>query len=284
MYLTMGFTIMETKYCIEVPNDKGFFFVPGFSKYSINTIGVLKRVSSGRVMSWCVFKGGGKKNITGGYRVTNIYNDANKRQGVSRHRLLCMVFKPCDGDWVDYTVNHIDGVPGNDVLSNLEWATRAQNNQHAYDTGLRSSVGVIVKNWVTNETTHYPSIAKCADAHCVSHAAICSRLTNSPRLAYEDGLQMKRADDTLQWVDPSERMCKVRKSLICLMTNTNTNVTELMPSAAAVSRVLGVSEQTIINRLYLNSTEPLNGYTFSLVGGAAITSSYRLTGYGPADM
>ena len=34
------------------------------------------------------------------------------------------------------TPNHIDGDKHNDVLSNLEWNTHAENTQHAYDTGL----------------------------------------------------------------------------------------------------------------------------------------------------
>lgn len=37
------------------------------------------------------------------------------------------------------TVNHKDGNPSNNFLVNLEWATYSENEQHAYDTGLRKS-------------------------------------------------------------------------------------------------------------------------------------------------
>lgn len=53
------------------------------------------------------------------------------------HRLLAEAFilnpdnKPC--------VNHIDGNKLNYALSNLEWATVRENNQHAYDNGLNYS-------------------------------------------------------------------------------------------------------------------------------------------------
>ena len=32
-------------------------------------------------------------------------------------------------------MNHIDGDKSNNNVDNLEWATSAENNKHAYDTG-----------------------------------------------------------------------------------------------------------------------------------------------------
>lgn len=51
------------------------------------------------------------------------------------HRLVAEAFIPNSDE--KKTVNHIDGVKTNNNISNLEWATYAENNKHAYDTGLK---------------------------------------------------------------------------------------------------------------------------------------------------
>lgn len=50
------------------------------------------------------------------------------------HRLVAITFIPNPDDLPE--VNHIDGDKHNNKASNLEWVTRQQNIQHAFDTGL----------------------------------------------------------------------------------------------------------------------------------------------------
>lgn len=52
----------------------------------------------------------------------------------SVHRLVASAFLPNPED--KETVNHIDGNKQNNCLSNLEWATQAENNAHARRLGL----------------------------------------------------------------------------------------------------------------------------------------------------
>ncbi len=60
------------------------------------------------------------------------------REGVHRtnlvHRLVATAFIPNPNNLPE--VNHQDGIKSNCTLSNLEWCTRSQNRQHAYDMGL----------------------------------------------------------------------------------------------------------------------------------------------------
>jgi hypothetical protein len=73
------------------------------------------------------------KQKYGGYWYVNMSVDGNQKS-CEVHRLMAIAFipnpdnKPC--------VNHIDGNSLNNELSNLEWCTYAENNEHAYRLGL----------------------------------------------------------------------------------------------------------------------------------------------------
>ena len=70
-----------------------------------------------------------------GYRyrcVTVTTNGKQKRLLV--HRLVATAFLPNPNNLPQ--VNHIDGNPSNNSVSNLEWCTAKHNIQHAYDNGL----------------------------------------------------------------------------------------------------------------------------------------------------
>ena len=74
-------------------------------------------------------------------------------QGHRLHRLVAQAFVPNPEGLP--VVNHRDGDKTNARASNLEWVTRAQNCQHAHDTGLNSSCKPVVQydkdgNWIAN--------------------------------------------------------------------------------------------------------------------------------------
>lgn len=85
------------------------------------------------------------------YRVNLWRNGTDKTLLVARLVAITFVpnpyYKPC--------VNHIDGNPANNRPYNLEWCTYAENNEHAFRTGLHKnnkSVKVVSsRNGFTNE-------------------------------------------------------------------------------------------------------------------------------------
>jgi len=54
------------------------------------------------------------------------------------HRLVAEAW--CIQEEGQVEVNHIDGNKNNNAASNLEWCTKSENIQHAYDTGLKVAI------------------------------------------------------------------------------------------------------------------------------------------------
>lgn len=57
-----------------------------------------------------------------------------KHRLVSVHRLVALAFLPLVDKHPE--INHIDGVPTNNNVENLEWSNRSKNNLHAFKMGL----------------------------------------------------------------------------------------------------------------------------------------------------
>lgn len=70
-----------------------------------------------------------------GYRIVCLMKDGIKTM-VTIHRLVAEAFIPNMDNKPD--INHMNGNKTDNRVSNLEWATRAENVLHAYETGLRN--------------------------------------------------------------------------------------------------------------------------------------------------
>jgi hypothetical protein len=80
------------------------------------------------------------------------------------HRIIAYAFIPNDDVINKDVVNHKDGIKTNNALDNLEWVTTAQNNQHAYDTGLNKNGIKIERTDInTNTTRIFNTIKQTAD-------------------------------------------------------------------------------------------------------------------------
>lgn len=75
-----------------------------------------------------------------GYIRAALYSNS-KSKLVAVHRMVASAFIPNINN--DPQVNHKDGVKSNNIASNLEWCTNAENGQHAYEAGLKNMPGFL---------------------------------------------------------------------------------------------------------------------------------------------
>ena len=83
------------------------------------------------------------------------------------HRLVACAFFGEPNSDASQTVNHKDGNKKNNHVSNLEWASYSQNNQHAWDSGLQT---------MTDDRRH-----RVATGHRLSQKSKTARIENGRR-------------------------------------------------------------------------------------------------------
>jgi hypothetical protein len=90
-----------------------------FSKYEISSFGNIRNKKSNYILT---------PTLKSGYHIVGIINNENKTVSMKVHRLVALCFIP--NLLNKATVNHIDHNKINNNLSNLEWATTAEQNKH----------------------------------------------------------------------------------------------------------------------------------------------------------
>lgn len=107
-------------------DDEQWRPVSGFDKYRISNYGRVKSFWKNKILK--------PANTIWGYLRVDLSDGKNIQHAVI-HRLVAKAFIPNpDGK---PQVNHIDGCKLNNYVGNLEWSTSLENNQHAFNTGLR---------------------------------------------------------------------------------------------------------------------------------------------------
>lgn len=125
----------------------------------------------GKIMKQTVNVGRGNANDRRGYCVVNL-----RKPGFARvyqvHILVAKAFIPNPQNLP--TVNHIDGNKRNNHVTNLEWATFAENNTHALRHHLRSPRGNQIAQYAADGTfvACYPSACEAERQTGITHMNI----------------------------------------------------------------------------------------------------------------
>lgn len=125
-----------------------------------------------------------------------------KRKAYMRHRLLGRVFKPIDNE-DDYTIDHVNGIPGDDDIDNLEYVSIKENIKRYYSSGKTKAYKKVLIRFLkdSNKVLEFKTHIEAAKYLKVHRYEILRRLTKRFGFIFKDYTQIKFSDDTRDFID-----------------------------------------------------------------------------------
>lgn len=248
---------------LEVEHLPGYFYVPFFTRYAINEDGTLINIEKGNQKSWAVTKPCRKRNSQGGYRYTRVLNDFGQTKCLFRHRALCLTFKDYGEDPDILVVNHIDDIPENDTLDNLEWTTYSDNNFHAYKAGLRpnSCTPVLAKNLETGEEMKFETLTSCARYLGYDRGEVIRRrILRGTERVYSDNLAFK-FDDGKPWPKVDDDKTYTENGGVAVVArNVFSGKVYVFNNASECAKFIGETMSNVYTHINREDILPVNGY------------------------
>lgn len=251
---------------LEVPGYDGFYYVPGFPRRAINRDGLIISTKKLEPLKWYITKPQTSKKSTGGYYTNRVEIDG-KGMTLLRHRAMLLVFKGYPNDVDKLTCNHINGVPGDDYLDNLEWVNYSGNLLHSYKQNLKTqNKPVCARNVFTGEEKTYYSVAECGRDLCISDRTINYKLEKSKFSSVTRfGHQFKYLEDPRDWVIPDDPQTAVDNALqaITVSITTPDGVEKISKSIGLTSIMTGISRFRISKGI--KTGEVVDGFLFKAI-------------------
>lgn len=232
-----------------------FVRIPGYSRYQINSLGVIERMVDRTIVPHTL----GNR----GYFTVTLIDDTGYRAPVKVHRLLALIFLPHPHDTEDLVVNHKDHNKINNSLSNLEWVTPSYNRLHAQMHGHKNTMQNRQKPLAmkvdTREIMEFKTLVECATFFGVNTTTIEDPLTNRRGIRPYNGYYLKYDDDPRPWPE-EDTTFNIRGSKAVLLKHIDTGTITRFVSMQEAGKFLDVSTSSIYNQLTYEHARPYKGY------------------------
>lgn len=251
----------------EVP---GFYYVPGMTSIAVNVIGEAVSTITAERKNIYTTRPNPDRNIKGGYRTITVFFKGHRSVTAGMHRALCLTFKNYPDNVDSMTVNHKNGIPGDDWLDNLEWATHGENNKHAYENDLKTQhMRVLVRDVISGNISEHYSISEAARVAGITSGSMYNRVFKSKfGEVFGDGTQIKLKSDDRDWIIPSNpeiavKLAQPNKKII--VRDCMTLKETYCDSIVDAERLFGAGRRSISYRFKVDNGSPLFGYQFKTV-------------------
>nr|QBK85444.1 MAG: uncharacterized protein LCMAC101_00310 [Marseillevirus LCMAC101] len=171
--------------------------IPGFLRYTITKDGkMISNIKTGAEL---------KQYNIGGYYVTKLFDDENKRVSVRTNRMVALTYIPNPNNFP--IVNHKNGITTDNKRKNLEWTTHKGNSEHSEKLNLRKRWmrPVVQMDLEGKEIAEYESVAEASRQTGIDSRyiiGVCRRVAMKSH-----GFRWRYKDDE-NWEMPVRRACK----------------------------------------------------------------------------
>lgn len=254
-------TTYRFKQPIEVPWMPGFYLIPEHTRYCIDRKGRVYSFIRNKILKYRIDKDPTGKRTRGYFKISIKSDIGNRAPTTSRHRLKMITFTEYSHHPKDKMINHIDGIPGNDDLDNLEWCDNGHNIRHAIANGLifRNILSVDVKNINTGEEFSTRTITDASRRSGVTVGALTGRL-RSQHHRPADGWVIKLADD--DWVELDEGVRSRKSNTPVTAWDVKSNIKYTYPSLTDAAKILGFNKALIRSQCVDKAMSPAYGFVF----------------------
>lgn len=242
--------------CIEYP---GYYWIPFYNNYVISKEAIVLDIRTNTCVLFHKSKPSksNKKNISHGY-------NSNSNKKLKLHRLLALAFIDYkDNPLKPYTlyVNHINGIPGDDRIENLEWVTPRENLIHALENGLmpNSITPIDMKNIKTGEELSFQSVTKASEYLKWSKSKIYNRLIKNNRV-YPDMWIFKYKQN--EWPNIDKTITRMGSKMKVVSINNETNEIKEHDTIMHASAYTGINTTSISWNARANQGKPVKGIQF----------------------